>query len=139
MVITKRYLARGYLVGYFLLMILWIALIVLALGGCTTTGRARAAVAREAQVPHFHTQAQVLEPMIAFEAAVDQQLGAGGIDAETFALIKRWIGASLGVLNGPHPDDWQAVAREGWAQVRSAIGPYDRLTPFGRLIDKLIE
>ena len=111
----------------------------LSLAGCTTTGRARAAVARERETPHFHVQSQVLEPMIAFEAAVDQQLGAGGIDIETFALIKRWIGASLGVLKGPHPDDWEAVAREGWPQVRSAIGPYDRLMPFSRLIDKLIE
>lgn len=114
------------------------ALLSLLFGGCTTTGRARAAVERERATPRFHS-IEAIEPLIAFDAALDAQLGAGGLDAETYGVIKRWIGLSLSVLRGPHPDDWETIARVDWRSVRSAIGPYDRLAPFGRLFDSMIQ
>lgn len=105
---------------------------------CTTTGRARAAVAREAQIPHFHPTSAI-EPLIAFQKAVEQQAAAGGLEPEQFGLIMRWIGASLSTLRGPHPDQWEEVARPDWNAVKSAIGPYETLAPFARLIESLIE
>src|SRR6185503_9361969 len=125
-------------VGYVIMVAAVIVLLVLALAGCTTTGRAKAAVAREAQTPHFHP-AQAIEPLIAFQRAVEQQSAAGGLEPEQFGLIMRWVGASLTTLRGPHPEEWEATARAGWPSVRSAVGPFETLSPFVRLIDSLIE
>jgi len=124
--------------GYVLLALGLVGLVVVLFGGCTTTGAARAAVAREAQVPHFHP-AQALAPLQAFQRAVILQAGEGGMEPEQLALIMRWIGVVTTTLQGPHADEWEAAARPEWNAVKSAVGPFEHLRPWVDLIDSLLQ
>lgn len=84
--------------------------------------------------PHFHP-AIALEPLLAFHAAVLRT----EMEQEQQVLIVRWIADGVAVLRGYHPEDWEAVAREQWPAVRSAIGPYEGLVNWAAIFDGLLQ
>jgi hypothetical protein len=109
-------------------------LLVLALQGCAATRPVLVTPTTQAY-PHFHP-ALALEPLLAFHAAV---LRTEGLEDEQQRLIVRWIADGVMVLRGPHPEDWEATAREQWPAVRSAIGPYESLVNWAAVFDGLLQ
>jgi len=113
---------------------LWIVALALVASGCAALPSSQAKMRQ--QVQSEFRPAPVYEQLLAFHDALVQ---TPGVELEHVAILTRWIALGVRTLRGDDPSSWEAVARPGWPQVRSLIGPYDTLQPFAATFDHLLQ